>query len=670
MATMEGCVALVNKLQALSNKYGGNVGRELWDLLPAIIVIGGQSSGKSSVLESIIGLEDGAILPRGTGIVTKAPIVVQLVRNGEGGTPPYGIFAHDHDRRYRLDVIQAEIMHRTRVLTEKSTVSSTPIMLTLYAPDVVNLTLVDLPGMTRVSLDGQQPQIVDDLNDLIFSFASSNSRALLLAVSPANADISTSDALSMARRIDPTGSNTIGVLTKIDLMDRGTDCRDILQNESVNLVNGWFGVVGRSHSDLVAGVSLRDHRNKENAWFAEHASYRDLPNVTTAKLTDYLTQILELKIMQEIPSIRRALLEGIEETQAEYVALLGGQPDVIIAFPDTTCCAAMVHAIENCCRLLEKTFSEIIESGQTDPATMECHFSRIFRVTLVKAMDRCTADVLPQLYSPDTLRKLSVEEAERLGHHLRGGGGGGVGGVGGVVVVGGGGEFCSLLSHGFEVILPLVLDCVERVHHMLTSMFDRAVACTTILHRYPMLREEVSKTGNRALETYHLQAQELVRTRVDIERSSFVRSRDNKHFPREEPSADAWTTISVELRGYFEGVMSTLVECVPKICVYAQILPAKGECGATTTKKAKMTKDHVAFSFSLPSSSSLLGSVGTGGVLRELLESIPSRDDEQLRGMLAQDEHIARKRDELLRRLELFKEAVRELDATTTTTTK
>jgi hypothetical protein len=48
---------------------------------------------------------------------------------------------------------------------------------------------------------------------------------IILAVTPANADLATSDALRLAREVDPAGDRTVGVLTKLDIMDRGTDCR-------------------------------------------------------------------------------------------------------------------------------------------------------------------------------------------------------------------------------------------------------------------------------------------------------------------------------------------------------------------------------------------------------------------------------------------------------------
>ena len=67
-----------------------------------------------------------------------------------------------------------------------------------------------------------------------------------MAVSPANQDLAVSDGLKLARRVDPSGERTIGVLTKIDLMDEGTNCMDIIQGRVYPLRLGYIGVVGRS----------------------------------------------------------------------------------------------------------------------------------------------------------------------------------------------------------------------------------------------------------------------------------------------------------------------------------------------------------------------------------------------------------------------------------------
>jgi dynamin 1-like protein len=67
-----------------------------------------------------------------------------------------------------------------------------------------------------------------------------------MAVTPANQDIANSDALKLARRVDPYGERTIGVLTKLDLMDEGTNALDIIKGNVYPLKLGYIGVVCRS----------------------------------------------------------------------------------------------------------------------------------------------------------------------------------------------------------------------------------------------------------------------------------------------------------------------------------------------------------------------------------------------------------------------------------------
>jgi dynamin 1-like protein len=74
-----------------------------------------------------------------------------------------------------------------------------------------------------------------------------------MAVSPANQDLANSDALKLARRVDPFGERTIGVLTKIDIMDKGTNCLDVIQGKVYPLKLGYIGVVNRSQNDIKMG---------------------------------------------------------------------------------------------------------------------------------------------------------------------------------------------------------------------------------------------------------------------------------------------------------------------------------------------------------------------------------------------------------------------------------
>ncbi len=104
-------------------------------------------------------------------------------------------------------------------------------------------------GLTKVPIGDQPADIEAQIRDMILQFISKDT-CLILAVTPANADLATSDALQMAKSTDPDGLRTIGVITKLDLMDEGTDAREILENKFVPLRRGYVGVVNRSQKDI------------------------------------------------------------------------------------------------------------------------------------------------------------------------------------------------------------------------------------------------------------------------------------------------------------------------------------------------------------------------------------------------------------------------------------
>lgn len=98
--------------------------------------------------------------------------------------------------------------------------------------------------------------------------------SIILAVTPANADLANSDSLKLARRVDPEGKRTMGVLTKLDLMDAGTDALDVLTGKSFPLKLGFIGVVNRSQQDIITNKPLEEAVKSEQLFFQTHPSYR------------------------------------------------------------------------------------------------------------------------------------------------------------------------------------------------------------------------------------------------------------------------------------------------------------------------------------------------------------------------------------------------------------
>lgn len=270
---------VLNKLQDVLVVSGGQAQAPK---LPQIVVIGSQSSGKSSVLESFVGRD---FLPRGTGIVTRRPLVLQLVRTAtdsdaataEDGAVEWGEFLHAPGRRFiSFEAIRAEIEDETeRKLGKSKSVSADPIRLAIFSPHVVDLSLVDLPGMTKVPIADQPANIEEQLRAMALTYIEPE-ESLILAVSAANADLATSDAIQLARRVDPEGLRTIGVLTKLDLMDAGTDALAVLQGRVIPLKRGFVGVVNRSQQDLFDGKSPQAAREHEARFFSNHPQYQSI----------------------------------------------------------------------------------------------------------------------------------------------------------------------------------------------------------------------------------------------------------------------------------------------------------------------------------------------------------------------------------------------------------
>uniref|UniRef100_A0A8C7EII7 Dynamin-2 n=1 Tax=Neovison vison TaxID=452646 RepID=A0A8C7EII7_NEOVI len=222
---MEELIPLVNKLQDAFSSIGQSCHLDL----PQIAVVGGQSAGKSSVLENFVGRD---FLPRGSGIVTRRPLILQLIFS----KTEYAEFLHCKSKKFTdFDEVRQEIEAETdRVTGTNKGISPVPINLRVYSPHVLNLTLIDLPGITKVPVGDQPPDIEYQIKDMILQFISRES-SLILAVTPANMDLANSDALKLAKEVDPQGLRTIGVITKLDLMDEGTDARDVLENKLLPL---------------------------------------------------------------------------------------------------------------------------------------------------------------------------------------------------------------------------------------------------------------------------------------------------------------------------------------------------------------------------------------------------------------------------------------------------
>ncbi|KAM8773272.1 dynamin-2-like isoform 4-T4 [Acanthopagrus schlegelii] len=315
---MEDLIPLINKLQDAFSSIGQSCNLDL----PQIAVVGGQSAGKSSVLENFVGRD---FLPRGNGIVTRRPLILQLVNS----KAEYAEFLHCKGRKFvDFEEVRLEIEAETdRITGSNKGISPIPINLRVYSPNVLNLTLIDLPGMTKVAVGDQPHDIEHQIRDMLMQFITKES-CLVLAVTPANMDLANSDALKIAKEVDPQGLRTIGVITKLDLMDEGTDARDILENKLLPLRRGYIGVVNRSQKDIDGKKDIRAALAAERKFFLSHPAYRHIAErMGTPHLQKTLNQQLTNHIRDTLPGLRSKLQSQLLSLEKEVEEYKNFRPD-------------------------------------------------------------------------------------------------------------------------------------------------------------------------------------------------------------------------------------------------------------------------------------------------------------------------------------------------------
>jgi len=322
-------LAVVNKLhQVLS---GAGLHADLG--LPQIAVVGSQSVGKTSVLEALVGRD---FLPRGSGIVTRRPLVLQLKataspaeeKGGEAkqdaAVEEWAEFEHKAGERFTcFKKVRAEIEQETnRLCGENRGVSSVPILLRIFSPAVTDLTLVDLPGLTKVPTGDQPSDIAEQIRALLLRYVSHRS-CLILAVSAANTDLATSDALALAREVDPHGERTLGVITKLDLADESGGALEALQGRVYPLRLGYIGLVCRNELATKAGLDFESALAFEAQFLQKSPGFAAVADSCgTPHLARRLHELLLAHVRETLPNLR-ASVQCLADRCRQELASLG-----------------------------------------------------------------------------------------------------------------------------------------------------------------------------------------------------------------------------------------------------------------------------------------------------------------------------------------------------------
>ncbi|KAA8520398.1 hypothetical protein F0562_014654 [Nyssa sinensis] len=610
MTTMESLIGLVNRIQmactALGDYGGGgdNTFSSLWDALPSVAVVGGQSSGKSSVLESIVGRD---FLPRGSGIVTRRPLVLQLHKT-EDGQQEYAEFSHLPRRRFTdFSMVRKEISDETDRITGKTKqISPVPIHLSIYSPNVVNLTLVDLPGLTKVAVEGQPDSVVQDIENMVRSYVE-KPNSIILAISPANQDIATSDAIKLSREVDPMGERTFGVLTKLDLMDKGTNALDVLEGRAYRLQQPWVGIVNRSQADINKNVDMIAARRNEREYFATSPDYGHLASKMGSEyLAKLLSKHLESVIRARIPSITSLINKSIDELESEMDHL--GRPVAVDA-------GAQLYTILELCRAFDRIFKEHLDGGRSGGDRIY----GVFDNQLPAAFRKLPFD---RHLSIQNVRKV-VSEADGYQPHL-------------IAPEQG---YRRLIDGSLNYFKGPAEASVDAVHFVLKELVRKSIGETQELRRFPTLQAEIASAAGEALERFREDSKKTVLRLVDME-SSYLTVDFFRKLPQEvekggNPAASTvdryseghFRRIGSNVSSYVGMVSETLKNTIPKAVVYCQV------------REAKLS------------------------LLNHFYTQIGKKEGTQLARMLDEDPALMERRQECAKRLELYKSARDEIDS-------
>lgn len=297
--------------------------------LPEIIVCGDQSAGKSSVLEAISGMS----FPTKDNLCTRFPTELVL-RRGEVTAPRVSINpgpGRSEEERERLRSFHATMDPEDRwslsnivedakaamLLSDSKEFSTDTLRIELSGPQQPHLTMVDLPGLFRAGNRDQSVANSKTVRKMVRGYMK-RPRSIILAVVSAKSDAALQEVTELARDLDPTGDRTLGLITKPDCLDEGSEMQasfmSLAKNENVVFRLGWHVLKNRSYEMRNASLFERDEAEEEffskGIWAGLERKY-----VGVASLKPRLSNVLKEQILRQLPSLLRDIEAGIQDCQ-------------------------------------------------------------------------------------------------------------------------------------------------------------------------------------------------------------------------------------------------------------------------------------------------------------------------------------------------------------------
>lgn len=401
---------LIDKLQQVLERSSDRMDVHL----PRIAVVGTQSSGKSTVLERLSGVQ----LPRGDDLCTRVPLVLSIKNEHEdnneisynkGNGKTFSKFIHK-------DVIACAVQKGTiELVGNGQSIANKPISLSISGRGLPDLTLVDLPGIVYTPKGDQPPNIYQEVKDLILDYIKPR-ETIVLCVFAGDADLQTSEALKLARQVDPDGRRTIGLITRVDRIEDPTLLIPKLVQEGKHSLGIKLGLIALRNQRHTNTCTPQKAIAEETKFFEDLKKVRQVPDGSWGikSLAKRLCELQAQNLDACLPGVRDALAAKVRQAEDELENLqVPGTPlesfKLLRANIDE-----LLRLMKN---LLKTNYNDLQEKGVGKDAETDFHvFPRIEEVQ--QELQRQLLASAPKVFMKSTETEIRTQLQQVSGRHL------------------------------------------------------------------------------------------------------------------------------------------------------------------------------------------------------------------------------------------------------------
>lgn len=289
--------------------------------LPQIVVVGNQSSGKSSILEYISNIN----FPKSDNMCTRFATQITTKNSNDY---KYKLYFSSNKNNFKegtnIKEIEDLINEYVKEIDDDIIISDELLVIEVEGKEYIDLTLIDLPGYIENVKDGQDKNLINKIYNIIDTYIK-NERCIILSILPCNTDLASNKVINHAEIYDIERNRTIGVLTKPDLLDKGTEEKiiRIIENKEINLKLGYYIIKNKSYNDNLNNITRENAIINENDFFNKglwcniHENKKGLDS-----LIKILSKSLSDLIRKEYPKLKTEL-ENIREITKKELDILG-----------------------------------------------------------------------------------------------------------------------------------------------------------------------------------------------------------------------------------------------------------------------------------------------------------------------------------------------------------